>query len=138
MKQDDKQTCVYCGRVAADLVRMGGESSGRAKWDSYICNPDTGGCPGTSEEASWGGYLFGTLFYDIPFLLLGVVMIIVTHFVVFVPVEARFPGANFDILKVFFYGIFTMFPVGMILVTGLPIYLSPFILAIFSYWMIYG
>lgn len=134
MKGDNEnRTCVYCGRVGTDLIQMGRESDGKNRYTSYICN---GGCPDTIYVPSWSAYFAGTLVYDWPFFLLGVLMITAIHFSWGPSLSVLNDGGA--LVKIFAYGTFVLFPIAIMIITGLPIILSPIALSIFSWWMIYG
>ena len=116
-------TCPYCGADASNeklLVRLGG----KVYRQCAECK---------TPPITIFGYLFGTLFYDVPFMVLGALTIWFTHFVAFANIN--------DALRTpFEYMIFgTMslaLPLAFSWFSGLPIFLTPLVLCALSWYVI--
>lgn len=83
----------------------------------------------------WKFYLFGTLFYDLPFLAFGVLMILAMQYTIFPPIE-RIALAEAWKWQAAFCSIFVATPVLFSLALRVPILLSPVLLILFSIWII--
>ena len=132
--------CAYCGELKEleELVPLGShdihmqEGSNVRIRHQWICAPEMG-CQ-KSLEAAWGAYFFGTLFYDMPFFVLGVIVITFMHFTIFQQFEVLFQQ-NAYIWEWAFCSIFIGTPILFSFILY-PMFLSPIMLILFSMWII--
>ncbi len=121
-------TCPYCGADASQeklLVILGG----KVYRQCAECK---------TEPITILGYLFGTLFYDVPMMVFALVVILFAHFM-FSPYTVGNTAEVVVILKVVIYGMMSIvFPLGMWWISGLPFFLTLIIMPLFSAWMIFG
>ncbi len=116
-------TCPYCGADASKeklLVTLGG----KVYRQCAECK---------TQPITIFGYLFGTLFYDVPFMVLGALTIWFAHFVAFANIN--------DALRTpFEYMIFGTMSLALPLMfswfSGLPIFLTPLVLCALSWYVI--
>lgn len=131
--------CAYCGKEKEDkeLVPLGthfqvNDFDGLVN-HRWICAPEMG-CQ-KSDKGSWGLYFLGTLFYDIPFFIFGALIISALHFILFPMIEQTLPLDAWK-WEAALCGIFVVTPVFFSLSLGIPIFISPVLLTIFSIFII--
>ena len=133
------KTCSYCNQEKDEskLVPLGNhfeitDYSGNVRF-RWICAPDTG-CQ-KSNEATWGAYFQGALFYDLPFFVFGALLISALHYILFPVIESTLLVDAWK-WEAVFCGIFAATPVLFSLFLRLPIFISPVLLTLFSIFVI--
>ena len=103
----------------------------------YAACPKGTGC-NADYQPGIGGWLFGSLFYDVPLMMFIFIVIIGIHFI-FSPFTTGNTAQIVVWLKILFYGtVSIVLPVGMYMVSGLPFILTIVVMPIYSWWMIFG
>lgn len=104
----------------------------------YAACPKGTGC-NADYQPGIGGWLFGSLFYDVPMMVFAFIVIIFAHFMFSPYADGAITAQIVLWLKIFIYGtVSIVLPVGMYMVSGLPFILTIVVMPIYSWWMIFG
>lgn len=126
--------CPYCARSTggdSNLVILDGMTYSACAMGSG-CNAD--------EPSTWGAYFAGSLYYDIPFMVLAIMVILPAHFIFSPYANDPMLAEIVVVLKIIIYASMSLvFPLGLVFSIGFPVpFLTLIFMPLYSWWMIYG